>query len=404
MPTVFEVDLPEISPFDAAYEADPHAINAKVREDSWVARTPFGIEITRYSEVQMVLRDRRFQMPVGLGLSLQGITSGKIWDRTSNGILSLDGERHTRLRRLVAQGFTPRATDRLRPYMRDVINELVHTVSPRGECDLVADITEQYPIPIICALLGAPREDWKLFSSWTDDIFLIFNFNVVADTPVIERAMDELDEYLNAMIERRRSTPADDLLTDLIAAEDAGDRLTHEELLSLVSAVLLAGTDTTRNQLAATVQLFCDHPEQWALLGQQPELAPRVVEEAMRYFPIIFGTVRVTREDVELNGLTIPAGTMVSVSTAAANRDPRTFGDGAASFDITREQPAPHFTFGGGIHYCLGAQLAKAELAEALPILARRLPGIVRTGDAPWKPVMGISGPRSLPVRFEAGH
>ena len=179
-PSVFTVDLPEISPFDAAYEADPHAINAKVREESWVARTPFGIEITRYNEVQMVLRDRRFQMPVGLGLSLQGITSGKIWDRTSNGILSLDGERHTRLRRLVAQGFTPRATDRLRPYMREVINELLDTVSPRGECDLVADITEQYPIPIVCPLLGAPREDWKLFSSWTDDIFLVFNFNVVA--------------------------------------------------------------------------------------------------------------------------------------------------------------------------------------------------------------------------------
>ena len=179
---------------------------------------------------------------------------------------------------------------------------------------------------------------------------------------------------------------------------------THDELLSLVSAVLLAGTDTTRNQLAATVQLFCDHPEQWAMLGQQPELAPHVIEEAMRYFPIIFGTVRVTSEDVELNGLTIPSGTMVSVSTAAANHDPRVFGEGAASFDITHEQPGPHFTFGGGIHYCLGAQLAKAELAEALPILARRLPGIVRTGDAPWKPVMGISGPLSLPVRFEAGH
>ena len=177
--------------------------------------------------------------------------------------------------------------------------------------------------------------------------------------------MDELDEYLNAMIERRRSTPADDLLTDLIAAEDAGDRLTHDELLSLVSAVLLAGTDTTRNQLAATVQLFCDHPEQWALLGQQPELAPRVVEEAMRYFPIIFGTVRVAREDVELNGLTIPSGTMVSVSTAAANRDPRSSAKAPRASTSPASNPAR-------ISHSAAASTTAWALSSPRPSLPRR--------------------------------
>jgi cytochrome P450 len=205
-----------------------------------------------------------FRTPSGLGLEAQGITSGPLWDRAVAGILSLDGDEHHRLRRLVSRSFTPRVADRLSDKMVEVITDLVDPLIAAGRCDVVADIARPYPIPIVCELLGAPADDWPLFSAWTDDIFKIFNFNAADDAPDILRAFDELDAYIDAMVERRRTALTDDLVSELIRTEDEGDRLTHDQLKMLVSAILTAGTDTTRNQLAAAVQVFCDHPDQWA--------------------------------------------------------------------------------------------------------------------------------------------
>jgi cytochrome P450 len=205
------------------------------------------------------------------------------------------------------------------------------------------------------------------------------------------------------MVARRRETLSDDLISNLIRAEEDGDRLTHDELLMLVSAALTAGTDTTRNQLAAAVQVFCEHQDQWALLAARPELAAQAVEEVMRHTPIILGTPRIATEDVDLAGVTIPAGTLVMAITASANRDPAVYLD-PDRFDITREHHDPMLTFGGGIHYCLGVHLAKAELTVALTALAMRMPNIRLTGPAPWKPLFGVSGPITLPVEFEPGH
>ena len=182
------------------------------------------------------------------------------------------------LRRLVAPAFTPRSADRLRPYMREVINDLVDRVATTGRCEFVTDICEPYPIPIICELLGAPKDDWRLFSRWATDLLRIFNFNLGEDYKLVMQASKELDAYSTTMIEERRTKPADDLLTGLIAAEEAGDRLTHDELLSMVNAVIVGGTDTTRNQLACCVALLAAHPDQWRLLADEPELAPRAVE------------------------------------------------------------------------------------------------------------------------------
>jgi cytochrome P450 len=352
--------------------------------------------------VQAVLRDRRFRSPAGLTLELQGITSGSLWDRVITGILSLDGDDHTRLRRLVGQAFTPRSADVLRASMVSILDDLVDAVAPAGSCDVVADLARPYPIAVICELLGTPAEDWPLFSAWADDAFKIFNFNVAEDGPAIERAFDELDAYLEELIAARRVAPRDDLLSALLAAEEEGDRLTHPELVMMADAVLLAGTDTTRNQLAAAVQVFCDYPEQWSELVSHPELAPQAVEEVMRFSPVIFGTARIASEDIEIDGVTIAAGTFVDVNTASANRDPAMFPDPDV-FDLHREGPPPMLTFGGGIHYCLGVHLARAELAEALVLLARRMPDLRQAGSAPWKPVSGISGPLTLPVTFSPG-
>jgi cytochrome P450 len=187
----------------------------------------------------------------------------------------------------------------------------------------------------------------------------------------------------------------------MMRAEVEGDRLTHDELLTLAATLLMAGTDTTRNQLAAAVQVFCDHPEQWRLLAERPELAVQAVHEVMRYCPIILNTMRVPVDDVELAGVTIPAGTLVIANTAAANRDPAVYPD-PDRFDITREDAPAMLTFGGGMHYCLGAHLARIELAEALTTMARRMPDIRSTGPVPWKSMTGITGPVSLPVEFTA--
>jgi cytochrome P450 len=336
-------------------------------------------------------------------LAAQGITSGPLWDRVSRLIISVDGEEHHRLRRLVSKAFTPRATARLRATVVDVITELVDRHAPHGRCDVVTDIARMYPIPIICALLGAPATDWQLFSAWTDDIFKVFDWNVAAHEPAILVAWEQLDGYIDDMLARRRRTLTDDLLSELIRAEEDGDCLSSDELRMLAAGLLTAGTDTTRNQVGASVHVLCDHPDQWALLARHPELAGNAVEETMRHSPIAFGALRTAIENVELAGVMIPAGTLILVNTAAANRDPAVYDD-PDRLDITREGTAPMQTFGAGTHYCLGANLARLELAEALTIMTRRMPNARRTGTAPWKPLTALSGPATLPIEFEPGH
>jgi cytochrome P450 len=268
---------------------------------------------------------------------------------------------------------------------------------------VVTDIARQYPIPIICALLGAPPEDWELFSDWTDDIFTVFSWDVAAHERAILAAWEQLDAYIDDMVAHRRQTLSDDLISELIRAEDDGDRLSAAELRMLAAGLLMAGTDTTRNQLAASVHVLCDHPDQWALLAQHPELATNAVEETMRHAPIAAAALRTALEDVELAGVMIPAGTLVLANTAAANRDPAVYDD-PDRLDITREGVPPMQTFGAGMHYCLGANLARLELAEALSVMTRRMPNARRTGPAPWKPLTALSGPATLPIEFDTGH
>jgi cytochrome P450 len=401
--TVFDADLPTIAYEHAQSPEEAHRLIGAARDQSDIALGPHGPEVLGYELVRTVLRDDRFMIPAGGGLAAQGVTSGELWDIVVAGLLSLDGEEHNRQRKLVAKAFTPRAAGRLRSTCADIIAELVYGVSAAGRCDIVSDIARPYPIPIICALLGTGRQDWNLFSAWADDVFKVFEWNVVNDAPVIVRAWRALEAHLDAMVTSRRENLTDDLLSDMMRAEIDGDRLSREELLNLAATLLMAGTDTTRNQLAAAVEVFCDHPDQWAMLAEQPELAPRAVEEAMRYAPIIFSTLRVAREDVELGGYLVPAGTLVIANTAAANRDARIYSD-PERFDITREDAPAMLTFGGGIHYCLGAHLARIELTEALVTMSRRMPAIRRDGPSLWKPIVGVSGPASLPVTFDCGY
>jgi cytochrome P450 len=401
--TVFDLDLPTIDLWgDDVQDIDD--INDLVRrasERSWIARNQFGFTILHYDDVVAVLRDKRWHSAAARIPEMYGITDEAFLARRRTSILSAEGDEHTRLRRLVGQAFSPRAADRLRPFMREVIGGLVDAVAPNGRADIAVDICEPYPIPIICELLGAPKEDWQLFSRLATDVLRIFNANLQEELPIIVAAQDELDAYTRALIAQRRSRPDEDLITALIAAEEAGDKLSEEELVMMVEAVIVGGTDTTRNQLGCAVALFAEHPEQWALLAERPDLAPRAVEETMRFFGAVRGTGRFASEDIEYRGVLFPAGTLVNPALAGANRDAAVFTD-PTRFDITREPSGqPQLTFGSGIHYCLGAALARAELQEALPLLARRMPNLAIDGAVTWKPsTVGIFGPEHLPVTF----
>jgi len=399
--SVFEADLPSVAYEEAASPDEAHRNLRKALEQGPIAMGAHGPEILSYELVRTTLRDPRFCPPPGLGLEAQGITSGPLWDRVITSLLSINGADHTRLRRLVSKAFTPRSVTRLDTTIVDVINELIDPLSVAGRAEIVADIARPYPVPIISALLGAPREDWRLFTAWADDFFKLFTWNAAEYEREILTAWGELDAYIDDMVADRRNSLTDDLISDLIRAEDEGDRLSIDELRMLAAGILMAGTDTTRNQVAAAVDVFCDHPDQWELLAEQPELAMKAVEEVMRYSPVVLGAMRMAMEDVELEGVIIPAGTFVMCNTAAANRDPDVY-DEPDRLDITREGAAPMQTFGAGAHYCLGANLARRELAEALRVMAHRMRNLRRAGLAQWKPIVGITGPAVLPVQFDA--
>jgi hypothetical protein len=191
------------------------------------------------------------------------------------------------------------------------------------------------------------------------------------------------------------------MVTAMVQAEESGDRLTEDEIQLMIAGLLFAGYDTTRNQLGLAMTAFAEAPEQWALLAQRPELAVAAVEEAMRYRGAVAMAPRFVVEELEMDGYVLPAGTMLALSTAAANHDPDAFDD-PDRFDITAQRE-PQLTFGGGPHYCLGASLARAEMQEALPILAQAMPGMALDGEPTWRPPMGIFGPETLPIRFATG-
>ncbi len=398
---VWDLDLPLLDTTGLDREESISIASAMAREH-WIVRTDVGVALLRYSDVTAILRDRRFHNALALIPRMGGVEPDGYLENRRRSILATEGEEHTRLRRLVSAAFTPAAANRHRPTMRRAITSLLEPHLKAGHCEFVTDICDPYPIPVICEVLGAPNEDWRKFSLWAIDIFKIFNGNLTEDLPSIERASNELGAYVADMVEKRRTRPRSDLLSVLISAEEDGDRLTTEELCMLVEAVLMAGTDTTRNQLACAMALFAQHPKQWELLTARPEaLAPRAVEETMRYLGAVRATVRVTSCDIVYNGVIIPEGTVVATNLAAANRDPDEFFDSEA-FDITATRSSEQLTFGSGIHRCLGAALARAELQEALIVVAEHLKSVFLDGPIRWKPArFGIWGPASLPLGFE---
>ncbi len=397
-------EAPLLDLFDPELGVDAEPVFAALREESAVARTPLGAIVLRRDEIHSLLGDRRLISSIPHLVRLQGGSDGPAGDLLASSVIAVDGADHTRLRRLVSRSFTPSAANRHRPLMRSLTEELVAGFSTGpdgvGRCEFVTAFADHYPVRVICGVLGVPEEDHEQFGAWAEAITYVLSFELSAHLDEVIEAVGELRDYVTDLVEQRRRDPQDDLVTSLVQASEDGDRLSNDELLSMIGGLLFAGVDTTRNQLGLAMHTFCEHPDQWSLLVSRPELAPAAVNETMRLFGAVSGIPRVTLEDVEVGGWRIPKDTIVFLSLASANRDHRYFED-PMRFDITAEREA-HLTFGGGPHYCLGANLARAEMEEALTVLAGAMPELRLDGEPDWRTNMGISGPNRLPLAFTA--
>jgi cytochrome P450 len=395
-----ELDLPEAPFGDPELKGDRfRAAMQELADASWIARVgEIGVLVLDREAVAFFLRTPEARFPGRMMLEVQGVTEGPLYERLTGLLLDLDGEHHRRLRRLVQPAFTPAAADARRPEMRAVLEELWEPVASAGRCEFVSAIAQPYPARMIAAVMGAPPADAPRLAKWANTIQGQFDpVKVATQRAELERAAAQFQEYAWALLAKRRGAPADDLISELLAMEAEGDRLTETEVVDLVNAVLVGGVDTTQAQLAHALRLFATHPDQWAALAADPGLVGAAVEEVLRYEPITPLTARVTRDELTFRDIRFPAGTIVLAAAITANQ----LDDG---FDITAERSRERsLTFGAGPHFCLGANLARAELGEALAFLSQRMPGL-ELDDAPnYDTPLGVYGLLELPLRWEAG-
>ena len=394
--------IPFIDTQDPAYDEDIHAAHAAAREKSWYAETPSGILVLRYRDVQALLRDPRWRELGRDALRQAGIQDGPLWDWFGQIMSTQEGAAHARLRRLVSQAFTPRSVERLRPAMRSTAHELLDRFTDAGRCEIVGAFAAPYPVRVIGELLGVPAQDFEPFHAWSSDLSLAFGSQVARERPRIEAALRSLSDYVDGLLALRRRRPRDDLISALIAVEEQGDRLSGDELRAMITVLIFGGQDTTQCQIACAVATFARHADAWQRLASQPGLAAAATEEVLRYESAGSGSPRIAAEDFRYCDLDVKAGLVALPSSPAANRDPEIYPQ-PDRFDIERRFAEPQQAFGGGVHYCLGASLARAELQEALPILARRLPELAADGPVAWRHGSLIRGPERLPIAFRSG-
>ena len=413
-----------------------HTAMRELAAQGWLAAGPYGYMVLDREAGEFFLRTRSAIFPGMKIAELFDVTEGPLWEEMKRNILHVNGADHTRLRSLVNPALTPRAVERWRPAMRGFLDQLFVAVEEEGRCEFVGAFAKPYPSRTIATVMGAPIEDAPRLHHWSNWIQKQFDAaSMMNERPLIEEAVEEFYEYARALLAARRESPGDDLISTLLAAtyhapgaapDGAGrepDRLSEEECVNLVLNVLIGGVDTTQSQLAHAIRLLAEHPDQWAALVEDPSLAGAAVEEALRYEPITPFTARITVEDVTYRDVTFPKDTIVMVCAFTGNRDlpageaggsseDHLEGEGAAagegegdlgpqSFDITAERPkARALTFGAGVHYCLGANLARLELEEALSFLARKMPHLELDGPPVFESILGIYGLAELPIRF----
>jgi cytochrome P450 len=396
------MDELRFNPMDPEFIADPYPTYHRMRTAEPVHQSPMGFWVlTRYEDVVAALRDPRLEKEaipafvaerfgitiVGAGLSM----------------LDRDPPDHTRLRGLVSKAFTPRVVEALRPHIQKIVDGLLDRVRDAGKMDLVEDFAYPLPVIVICEMLGVPLEDRERFKTWGLDIARGLDaIWLPPGSDIVKRSAasrHELAEYFRDLIARRRAEPRADLLSGLIAAEEAGDKLSEDELLSTCILLLVAGHETTVNLIGNGTLALLRNPDQLERLRRQPELIGSAVEELLRYDGPVQRTARIPSEDVVIGGRTIPKGEMVMPFMGAADRDPAQFPD-PDRLDIGRADNR-HIAFGWGIHFCIGAPLARVEGQIAIGTLVKQLPELALATDRPeFRQSLTLRGLSALPVRF----
>src|SRR5262245_6742515 len=390
------------NPMAPEFVADPYPTYHRLRALDPVHRSPLGFWVlTRYEDVVVALRDARFGKEALGELVARRQGAESVGARLS--MLDRDPPDHTRLRALVNKAFTSRVVDALRPRVQQIVDELLGRVEGAGRMDLIEDFAYPLPVIVICEMLGVPVEDREHFKSWGLDIARGLDALLLPPGSDVHRRAGEarkaITAYFRTLIAERRKGPRADLLSALIATEEAGDKLSEEELLATCILLLIAGHETTANLIGNGMLALLRHPDELGRLRQDPGLIQSAVEELLRYDGPVQRTARVPSEDIAIGGHVIPKGELVMPFIGAADRDPAQFPD-PDRLDIARADNR-HIAFGWGIHFCLGAPLARVEGQIAVNALVQRFPRLAVATDAPeFRQSLTLRGLTSLPVTF----
>ncbi len=388
-PVTTFTDLPMLATTDAQYWQDPHAALRVARASGNVARSPWGgLVLLDYDDCVAALSDPRYVNDYDALLTRNDVYDGPLWDWWQLAMLNNNPPVHTRLRSLVSRAFTPRGVVRAAEPTRRITADIVDRALEAGQLELVRDLCEPLPIAVMCELIGVPHTDHGDFDTWISDLGLMFSASMTPETRrVAEAAMANLSGAISELIEvrRRAGEPGDDLLGDLIAAEDSGDRLSRDELVAMIVNLLFGALDTTRGALSMHLTYLALHDDTLALL-RADGVTPEAVEELLRLEPPVSEIARAAGSDFEVHGHMVRRGDIVGLSVLAANRDPSRFPEPdrfAPSRHAAGTGASPSLSFGRGIHHCIGAALARLELREALTTILERCATIDIEGDAP---------------------
>jgi cytochrome P450 len=402
MEIVTKLELPIFDYTDPSMTGERfHRTVTALSAEHQMALGPYGCIFFDRQAVDFFLRHPGTITPGRPMTQMFALGDGALSELIERNILNVEGDVHRRLRNLVNPPLTPRAVHAYRPLLRALFSELLAAVECERVVEFVSAVAKPYPARVIAALLGAPPEDAEQIQHWSHWIERQFDIAVLAtESEKVETAVQELFAYLSRLLRRHRQAPGEDIVSRLLHTGVERDRLSDLELFHLVANLLGGGVDTVQSQLAQMLRLFAEHPEQWQLIREQPASIPTAIEEAARFCPILPFTARVLVEDVDYRGVEFPAGTVVMLCIYTANRDLDGDRANAHSFDIrARRSPRP-LTFGVGSHYCMGANLAQAELEEALSLLSARFSTVRPVGEPVYGSITGIYGLESLPLAF----
>jgi cytochrome P450 len=379
---------------------DPYPLYQRLRDLAAIHVSPsFGALLTRYADCLAVMHDPRLIR----GYTLTQDVLHPDWrERPSfvaaeRWLLMLDGADHTRLRRLVSKAFTPRTVERLRPRIEAMVDELLGPIAEAGGGEFMAELAFALPVRVIAELLGVPREDCEPFRAWTSDIVAVLEVDAPAERlDAADRAQLQVTAYFDGLLNEKQKHPADDLISELLAVESDGDRLTRDEIISLASLLFGAGFETTTNLAGNGLLGLLRHPDQLELLRDDPALATRLPDELLRYDGTVQLVPRLAAEQVTVGDVTLPAGTPVMAVVGAGNHDPARY-EQPDRLDLRRKDIRP-LTFGGGVHFCLGAALARLEIEILFGKLATRFGVIELVGDTPYRDTLTLRGPMQVPI------